>query len=86
MGANPCTDSSLYLATSVYIFVHNQLLYNPHQEGAYIHMDVCIASTIIIDYRATYVYGIGNGRALPIVLHWAALKHSPEYLAFAKIN
>ena len=41
---------------------------------------------MIIDYRATYVYGIGNGRAPPIVLHWAALKHSPEYLALAKIN
>ena len=39
-----------------------------------------------IDYKATYIYGIGNGRALPIVLHWAALKHSPEYLALAKIN
>ena len=39
-----------------------------------------------IDYRATYVYGIGNGHALPIVLHWAALKHSPKYLALTKIN
>ena len=39
-----------------------------------------------IDYRATDAYGIGNGRALPIVLHWAALKHSPEYLALANIN
>ena len=44
------------------------------------------ASANTIDYRATYVYGIGNGRAPPIVLHWAALKHSPEYLALAKIN
>ena len=37
---------------------------------------------IIIDYRATYmyVYGIGNRRALPKEMHWAALKHSPKYL------
>ena len=42
--------------------------------------------SVVIDYRATYVYRIGNGRAPPIVLHWAALKHSPEYLALAKIN
>ena len=43
-----------------------------------------VSSTI--DYRATYVYGTGNGRAPPIVLHWATLKHSPEYLVLAKIN
>ena len=41
---------------------------------------------ITIDYRATYIYGIGNGRVPPIVLYWAALKHSPEYLVLAKIN
>ena len=39
-----------------------------------------------IDYKATYIYRIGNGRALPTVLHWATLKHSPEYLALTKIN
>ena len=42
--------------------------------------------SIIIDYRATYVYGIGNGRALLIVLHWAALIPSSEYIALTKIN
>ena len=34
----------------------------------------------------TYVYGIGNGRAPLIVLHWAALKRSSEYIALANIN
>ena len=29
---------------------------------------------LIIDYKATYLYGIRNERALLIVLHWAALK------------
>ena len=41
---------------------------------------------IIIDHRATYAYRIGNGHTPPILLHWATLKHSPEYLALAKIN
>ena len=41
---------------------------------------------MIIDYRTTYVYVIGNGHAPPIVLHWAALKHSPVYLVLTKIN
>ena len=45
-----------------------------------------VGGTCGINYRATYIYGIGNGHALPIVLHWAALKHSPEYIALAKIN
>ena len=40
----------------------------------------------IIDYRATYVYGIGNERSPLIVLHWAALKLSSEYIALTKIN
>ena len=40
----------------------------------------------IIDYRATYVYGIGNGCTPLIVLHWAALKRSSKYIALAKIN
>ena len=29
-----------------------------------------------IDYRATYVYGIGTGHAPLIVLHWAVLQRS----------
>ena len=39
-----------------------------------------------IDYRTTYVYGIGNEHTPLIVLHWAALKQSSEYIALAKIN
>ena len=39
-----------------------------------------------IDYRATYVYGIENGHVLLIVLHWAALIPSSEYIALAKTN
>ena len=46
----------------------------------------CIGVCSTIDYRATYVYGIGNKHALLIVLHWAALKRSSEYIALAKIN
>ena len=39
-----------------------------------------------IDYRATYVHGIGNGCAPLIVLHWAALIPSSKYIAFTKAN
>ena len=55
---------------------------NKHMHTA--NLQQIIASSI--DYRATYVNGIGNGCAPPIVLHWAALKYSPEYLALTKIN
>ena len=37
-----------------------------------------------IDHRATYVYRIGNRRALPKVMHWAALKYFPEYSRFSE--
>ena len=43
-------------------------------------------SSSAIDYRATYVYRIGNGHMPLIVLYWAALKRSSEYIALAKIN
>ena len=39
-----------------------------------------------LEIRATYIYGIGNRSAPPTAMHWAALKHYPEYLALAKIN
>ena len=39
-----------------------------------------------IDYRATYINGIGNGCVPLIVLHRATLKYSPKYLALTKIN
>ena len=39
-----------------------------------------------IDYRATYVYRIGNGHSPLIVLHWAALIPSSEYIALVKIS
>ena len=39
-----------------------------------------------IDYRATYIYGIGNGNTPLIALHWAALILSSKYKALAKIN
>ena len=41
---------------------------------------------LTIDYRATYVYGIGNECVPLIVLHWAALKRSSKYIVLAKIN
>ena len=40
---------------------------------------------IAVDYRATYINRIGNGRVPLIVLHWAALIPSFEYMALAKI-
>ena len=43
-------------------------------------------NTLAIDYRATNIYGIGKGHAPLIVLHWAALKRSSEYIKLAKIN
>ena len=45
-----------------------------------------VCQQVAIDYRGTCVYGIRNRHTPPIVLHWAALKHSPEYLALASIN
>ena len=48
---------------------------------------MCMAMFVIIELHVhcTYIYGIGNGRAPPIVMHWTALKHSPNYLVLARI-
>ena len=43
-----------------------------------------LLSTMTIDYRATYAYGIGNGCVPLIVLHWAALIPSSEYIYSAR--
>ena len=43
-----------------------------------------LPGTMTIDYRATYVYGIGNGRAPLIVLLWATLIPSSEYVYNAR--
>ena len=47
---------------------------------------LCVCDGVTIDYRATYVYGIGSGCVLHIVLHWTALIPSSEYIVLAKIN
>ena len=45
-----------------------------------------VAIPFTIDYRVTYIYGIRNGCVPLIVLHWAGLIPSPEYIAFTKIS
>ena len=68
--------------TYTFLYSIEACLIGNSQSGLY----STICNRLTIDYRATYVYGIGNGRAPLIVLHWAALKRSSEYIALAKIN
>ena len=52
-----------------------QVFYSEHIHGL---INMLQQDYVTIDYRATYIYGIGNKRVPLIVLLWAALNDPPN--------
>ena len=72
----------VYIVSAIVTIIIVMLTSTNLQENLVVHLEnlqylwIKVANhyELIIDYRATYVYGIGNEHVPLIVLHWAALK------------